>query len=76
MGSASQFEIRLVKLEAQAARLVSDMESEKDTRARTSSELFLKLDKLDDRFRSIERKVWMGAGGLVALELILRLAGK
>ncbi|MBU6390611.1 hypothetical protein KGQ31_03640 [Patescibacteria group bacterium] len=85
MPNGNHFEIdnRVQKLEItserhtlQIERLVSDAESEKRTRSEMNRELFKKLDKWDERFRSIERKVWIAVGAVGALEIVLRIFGK
>ena len=55
---------RVVKLETQVSRLLSDAESEKETRANTTKEL-------DVRLRSVERTVAIGIGALGLLQLVL-----
>lgn len=55
---------RIAVLEVQVMRLVSDYESEKDTRSRVNSEIFKKFDEAEKRFRQIERYIWMSAGAV------------
>lgn len=52
---------RLIRLEEQVDRIVSDMESEKGTRGRVN-------DKVDERLGRIERIVWMASGGVVVAQ--------
>lgn len=53
------------------ARIVSDAESEKGTRARVNTEIDHKLDKLDTRMRIVERLVFIGIGLSLAGQFIL-----
>ncbi len=55
---------RLVRLETQMERLVSDAESEKDTRARVNTEFARRFDELEKRVRSLENKLWIASGGI------------
>lgn len=64
---------RILALELQVERLVSDAMSEKGTRARANIEINGKLDSLDERSRKMERILYMGMGGLAALQVIAQL---
>lgn len=64
---------RLLALELQVERLVSDQESEKRTRANANSIINQKLDTLDERGRKVERLIWMGLGGLAVLQVVAEL---
>lgn len=55
---------RIVILETQVHRIVSDIESEKGTRSRANS-------NLDDRLRKVERTIYLATGGLAVLNIIL-----
>ena len=55
---------RLVRAESQIGRLVSDAESEKDTRKRSNTYINGRLDQIDTRFRTIERTIWFSAGAV------------
>lgn len=64
-------DVRVAVLETQVDRIVSDLESEKGTRARVNIEINDKLDKIDDRGRKTERIIWMGLGGLGVLQFVI-----
>lgn len=53
-----------VRTEAQMDRIVSDIESEKGTRARSNADLEL-------RMRCVEKALWKGAGAIMALQVVL-----
>ena len=53
---------RLVRAETQIARLVSDAESEKDTRKRVNTEITRRFDKLDELVSSINDQMNRGKG--------------
>ena len=62
------FEVRLAVLEAQVARIVSDIESEKDTRSRVNSEIMSSLRAIDSAQRKTEKIIWFGVGmGITAV---------
>lgn len=69
-------EVRVAILETQVHRLVSDVTSEKETRARSNSNLSEQLTGLDDRQRKIEKIIYMGLGGLAALQFIIAVVKK
>lgn len=80
-----EHERRLTRLEDQVNRLLSDAESEKDTRRRTSDDLAKKfealvanwdkrIDMLEVRIRVLERNMYIAAGFIAALQIILKLA--
>ena len=73
-------EIELIKI--QIGRIVSDIESEKDTRKRSNerfdrkiedmkSDLEGKLEMRDKILRSHDRAIYMGIGGLAVLQIVL-----
>lgn len=64
---------RLVRLETQVARIVSDAESEKDTRKRVNTEITRRFDVFDDRFRKMEKTIWISTGGFAVLMIILNV---
>jgi hypothetical protein len=55
---------KLVRLEEQLARLVADIESEKDTRRRVN------LD-YETRLRNLEKTIWKAAGALAVLQSLI-----
>lgn len=61
---------RVVRLEVQMGRVVSDIESEKSTRSRTNSDH-------EERLRAIEKTIWKASGLAIAVlavvDVILRL---
>ena len=60
-------------LETQLERIVSDIESEKGTRARVSQSLFDSMSALDKRLRLVEKSIWIGFGLLLAAQVLLKL---
>jgi len=64
---------RLVRLEMQVGRLVSDAESEKDTRRRVSEAINHRFVVSEDRVRSLERTIWMASGAVAVIVLIVNL---
>lgn len=66
-------EVRLAVLETQMERIVSDIESEKATRARVNSEIISQLQAIDQAQRKIEKIIWTGLGGLGVLQFALGL---
>jgi len=62
---------RIVRIETQIGRLVSDAESEKDTRLRVNQGISDRFDKIEVRLTKIERAFYIGTGGLAALMFIL-----
>ncbi len=67
--------IKIVQIEEQLARLVSDAESEKDTRQRANSSINTSLREIEARLLKQERLIYMGLGGLGVLQFILSLKG-
>jgi hypothetical protein len=66
---------RMRVLEIQMEHIVSDIESEKGTRARANAELLRHMDDLkremEPRFRQLERHVAMGIGIVVTCQIVL-----
>lgn len=54
-------------------RIVSDIESEKDTRARANHAAMEMLKGIDQSQRKTEKLVWCGLGGLAVLQFIIPL---
>lgn len=73
MNKTGTIDNRVTALEVQVSRIVSDIESEKDTRARANRDVVSELKSIDERLRSIERKAAMLIGAFAIGELILRL---
>ncbi len=76
MSQNQSLESRVTALEVQVNRIISDIESEKRVRAEVNLTLFGKIEKLRDNLSEHAKYIYIGMGGLGALELILRLAGK
>lgn len=53
---------RLVRVETQIGRLVSDAESEKETRRRTAQRIEDRFQKIEERLAKIEKSIWTAAG--------------
>lgn len=64
---------RLVKMELQIGRLVSDYESEKGTRARSVMAIDTTLKDMDLRMRRMERNFYLAAGAVVAADYLFRM---
>jgi hypothetical protein len=65
---------RIVRLEMQMGRLVSDAESEKGTRRRVAESIDRRFLVSEERVRQLERTIWMASGtaaGFVALVVFL-----
>lgn len=60
-----------MRLETQVNRLVSDAESEKDTRKRSNQDITTRFEKTDERIRSLERTIWSAAGAVSLLVFII-----
>lgn len=67
---------RVFALELQMSRFVSDMESEKGTRARANVDINLKLDDIRERQNSTNRIVYMMLGGVMVLQVALQFLHK
>lgn len=68
--------IRMARLEIQMERIVSDIESEKETRARVNADLYAKLDKIQENQQHQARILYMMLGGMMVLQVVLQLFGK
>lgn len=55
----------------QLKRIVSDVESEKRTRANVNSNIIARLDVQDERQRKSDRYIYIGLGGVAVLECVL-----
>lgn len=65
---------RIVRLETQMARIVSDAESEKGTRRRVADAIDKRFLVSEERVRQLERTIWMASGtaaGVVAIVVFL-----
>lgn len=65
--------IRMTKAEMQIERLVSDAISEKGTRARVNTDIYAKLEKIQDAQERTNRILYMMLGGLMVLQIVLQL---
>lgn len=74
--SADPIEVRLAILETQIERIVSDIESEKGTRARVNSDIIAQLHAIDTTQRKLEKMLWMGIGGLAVLQFLVPMVIK
>lgn len=66
-----ELELRMTKVELQVGRIASDIESEKDSRARANSEILSQLRAIDTAQRKQEKMLWGGAGGLAVLQFLV-----
>lgn len=64
--------VRMARMEIQMERIVSDIESEKGTRARINSDIYAKLEKIQDAQQQTNRILWMMLGGLMVLQIVLQ----
>lgn len=69
----SVLEKQVIVMEAQVARIVSDIESEKGTRARAARELSDSIVTIDKRLRLVEKSIWIAFGLLLAAQIFLKL---
>lgn len=67
---------RLVRAETQIARLVSDAESEKDTRKRANEHIENRFTEQEKRFTKIERIIYVSSGAVAALMFVLKVFWK
>jgi hypothetical protein len=65
--------IRIARMEIQIERICSDIESEKATRARVNSDIYSKLEKIQDGQDKTNRILYMMLGGLMVLQVVLQL---
>ncbi len=63
-------------MEIQMERIVSDIESEKETRARVNSDIYAKLEKIQDAQQQTNRILYMMLGGLMVLQIGIQIFGK
>lgn len=69
-------EIRIAVLETQMGRIVSDIESEKETRARVNSDIMIALKEHSEAQSRTDKILYMGLGGLATLQFVLTLLHK
>ncbi len=62
---------RISKLEWQTGRLVSDAESEKETRRRVADAINQRLIVSEDRVRDVERTIWKAAGAITVISALV-----
>lgn len=62
---------KVIRLEEQVKRIVSDIESEKRTRAQVNTELTEQLRLLEVRVRELEKTIWKAMGGLAVLNAVV-----
>lgn len=65
-------EKKILVLHYQQERLVSDVESEKGTRARLNSDMLAGVRDLEKRVRLLERAIWSGIGVVIFFEFLLK----
>jgi hypothetical protein len=65
--------VRMARAEIQIERLVSDVESEKRTRAQVNSDIYDKLEKIQDGQDKTNRILYMMLGGLMVLQIVLQM---
>ena len=73
--NSHELTIKIVQMEEQIARLVSDAESEKDTRSRSNDRITVVLKEIEGRQLKMERIIYMGLGGLGVLQFLLSFKG-
>lgn len=61
---------RLVRLETQVERVLSDIESEKGTRTRVNVEITKRFDDLEKRVRIVERNIWLASGAITVVVFV------
>jgi len=64
------------RIALQLGRIISDIESEKGTRARLHDEWQTEFKMLMGRLASLERQVAIGVGIIMALQVLIPLASK
>lgn len=64
---------RVTRLETQMGRIVSDIESEKRTRAEVNKFFMVRLDGIADRIGGIEKKIYMAAGAIGLISLAIQI---
>ena len=65
---------RVAKLEWQMGRLVSDAESEKETRRRVAEAINQRFIVSEDRVRDVEKTIWKAAGAITVISAIVVIA--
>lgn len=73
--SEQQLISEVAVLKTQMMRIVSDIESEKETRARSNADIYNKLEKITEGQDRTNRILYMMVGGLMALQVALQLLG-
>lgn len=64
---------RMIRIEAQFERFISDAESEKRTRRIMIDELKKIAERLDERLRHVERFVYIALGAVAIIEFTAKL---
>lgn len=67
-----RLEKQFLVLHTQQQRIISDIESEKDTRARVNIDTLDGIKELDKRVRLLEKAIWIGIGVVVVVEFLLK----
>jgi len=62
---------RLAVLRIQVDRLVSDAESEKETRRRVADAINHRFVVSEDRVRDVERTIWKAAGAITVISALV-----
>lgn len=81
-GERRELDRRIIILEQQVGRLLSDTDSEKDTRRRVNSDMLqqmknldtawsLQFDKVDIRVKALEKNMYLAIGALGLLQLLM-----
>lgn len=65
-------EAKLAVMRVQIERMVSDIESEKETRARANEAIHRKLDSVTEGQNKTNWIVAMGVGGVMVVEVVLQ----
>lgn len=65
-------EAKVSVMEFQIGRIVSDIESEKETRARANEAIHRKLDSVTEGQNKTNWIVAMGVGGVMVVEVVLQ----
>lgn len=64
---------RVAVLDEQIKRLVSDAESEKDTRRRVNADIFERFKVFEERLRKIDKSIWMATGAIMLGVFLINL---
>ncbi len=67
---------RIVRMETQVGRLVSDAESEKDTRRRANETIEKRFTATDERLHKLERTIWTATGALAVIIAVIQIVLK